>query len=85
MSIVDENNFKLIYPDLDNFEEVYRKEGGISQSPPVVLDNFNLEIPYAEFRTSEDKIRLIQGKFEFVPTDDGLLWWKLLESGFLSE
>jgi hypothetical protein len=84
MSMVDENHFKLIYPD-DNFEEIYRREGGASQSPPVLSDNLNIEIPYAEFRASPDNIRLIQGELEFVPTDDGLLWWKLLDNHFLSE
>ncbi len=83
MSMVDENHFKLIYEE--NFEEVYRKEGAVPQFPTVVSDNLNIEIPYAEYRVSPTEIRQIEGKLEWVPTDDGLLWWKLLESNFLTE
>ncbi len=85
LSITDANHFTLRYSEYGNWPMDFRREGGASQFPAVVSENLDIKIPYAEYRSSRYKTKLLKGKLKFVPKDDGALWWKLQSNEFLSE
>jgi len=76
--------FKISFPENEERKAMtFRKIAGVSSNPTKVLENLDIQIPYAEYQISPTQTRTIKGNLQFVPTADGKEMWKLSDSEFI--